>query len=110
MEFLDINLAKDSSLLLRAIHNPFYWRIFKKIILFSGLKKSANKENLSLFMKSILENEKIRVENQTKSLEFVPRNLEKKCRSRIPSLESSHLRQPMLAPPPRPPWCDLGQR
>ncbi len=31
MEFLDINLTKDSSLLLRAIiHRPFYWQILKK--------------------------------------------------------------------------------
>jgi hypothetical protein len=27
MEFLDMNLTKDSSLLLHAIHSPFYWRI-----------------------------------------------------------------------------------
>jgi hypothetical protein len=27
MEFLDIILTKDLSLLLNAIHNPFYWRI-----------------------------------------------------------------------------------
>ncbi len=30
MEFLDANLTKDSSLLLHAIHSPFYWRIFKR--------------------------------------------------------------------------------
>ncbi len=29
-EFLDISLTKDSSLLLHAIHSPFYWRIFLK--------------------------------------------------------------------------------
>jgi hypothetical protein len=39
MEFLDINLTKDSSLLLHAIHSPFYWRILKKTILLSGFKK-----------------------------------------------------------------------
>jgi hypothetical protein len=38
MEFFDINLTKDSSLLFRAIHSPFYWRILKKTILFSGFK------------------------------------------------------------------------
>jgi hypothetical protein len=43
---LDINLTKDSSLLLSAIiHSPFYWWIFKKTILYSGFynphKKSA---------------------------------------------------------------------
>ena len=30
MEFLDINLTKDSSLLLHAIQSPFYWRISKE--------------------------------------------------------------------------------
>ena len=35
MEFLDINSTKDSSLLLYAIHSPFYWRILKKTILFT---------------------------------------------------------------------------
>ncbi len=30
MEFLGINLTKDSSLLLRAIPSHFYWRILKK--------------------------------------------------------------------------------
>jgi hypothetical protein len=27
MEFLDINLTKELSLLLRAIHSPLYWKI-----------------------------------------------------------------------------------
>ncbi len=31
MEFLDMNLTKDWSLLLHAIHSPFYWPIFKEI-------------------------------------------------------------------------------
>jgi hypothetical protein len=43
MEFLDLNLTKDSSLLLNAIHNPFYWLILKKPILFSGLKNDNKK-------------------------------------------------------------------
>ncbi len=30
MEFLDISVTKDSSLLLRAIHSPFYRRILPK--------------------------------------------------------------------------------
>ncbi len=41
MEFLDIthiSLTKYLSLLLHAIHSPFYWRILKKTILFSGFK------------------------------------------------------------------------
>ncbi len=39
MEFLNINLAKDSSLLLHAVDNPFNWRILKKTIPFSAFKK-----------------------------------------------------------------------
>jgi hypothetical protein len=54
MEFLDIILTKDSSLLLYDIHSPFYRRILKKTILLSGFKnpdkKSAKQENSSLFM------------------------------------------------------------
>ncbi len=50
MEFLDINLTKDSSHLLHAIYSPFYRRILKKPILFSGLnnpyKKIREKEKL----------------------------------------------------------------
>jgi hypothetical protein len=48
MEFLDINLTKDSSFLLHAIHSAFYRRI-----LISGFKnrykKSGKQENSSLF-------------------------------------------------------------
>ncbi len=43
MEYLDINLTKDSSLLLYAIHSPFYWRILKKTILFSSFKNPYGK-------------------------------------------------------------------
>ncbi len=43
MEFLDINLTKDSSLLLYAIHSPFCWGILKKAILFSGFKNKYKK-------------------------------------------------------------------
>ncbi len=54
MEFLNINLTKDSRLLLQAMHIACYWRILKKTRLFSGFKKSfkksANREHLSLFM------------------------------------------------------------
>jgi hypothetical protein len=32
MEFLDINLTKDLSLLLHGIHSPFYWQILHKTI------------------------------------------------------------------------------
>jgi hypothetical protein len=63
--------TKDLSLFLHAIHSPFYWRILKKTILFSGYKnpykKCTKQENKGLFMNSILEKGKIRVENQTKT-------------------------------------------
>ncbi len=44
MKFLDIILTKDLSLLLHAIHSPFYWRILKKTILFSGFKQQKIRE------------------------------------------------------------------
>jgi hypothetical protein len=43
MKFFDIKLTKDSSLLLYATHTPFYWRIFKKTILFSDFKNGNKK-------------------------------------------------------------------
>jgi hypothetical protein len=43
MEFLNINLTKDSSLLLHAIDNPFNWRILKKTIPFSTFKNPYKK-------------------------------------------------------------------
>ncbi len=59
MEFLDINLTKASSLLIHAIHSPFYWRISKKTILFPGFKnpykKSTKQEKLSLFTKNAVQ-------------------------------------------------------
>jgi hypothetical protein len=44
MEFLDMNLTKDSSLLLHAIHSLFYWRILKKTLLYSGFKTPNRKK------------------------------------------------------------------
>ncbi len=81
MEFLHINMTKNSSLLLHPIHIPFYWRILKKTILYSGFintpKKSAKQENSSLFMKSILYNGIVKVENLSLiRLELTPRNLD----------------------------------
>jgi hypothetical protein len=40
---LDINLKKDLSMLLHAIHSPFYWQITKKTILFSGFNNVHKK-------------------------------------------------------------------
>jgi hypothetical protein len=45
LEFLDINLTKDSSLLLHDFHSPFYLRFLKKTILHCGFKKSGKQEN-----------------------------------------------------------------
>ncbi len=66
MQFLDITLTKDSSLLLYDVHSPFYWRIFKKIVLFSGFKNSYKKirETRELYF---LERKIWLVENQTKT-------------------------------------------
>jgi hypothetical protein len=68
MEFLDINLAKDSMPFTVPLTGGFQ----RKTILFPGFKnsykKSAKQENLSLFMNSIVWNGKMRVENKTKTL------------------------------------------
>jgi hypothetical protein len=72
MEFLASSLTNDSSLFLRAIHSPFFWRILKKktyssLVLKILAKKSAKQENSSLFMNSTLQNRKMMAENQTKT-------------------------------------------
>jgi hypothetical protein len=43
MEFVDINLTKDSRLLLHAIHSPFFWRILKKTVPCSGFNNPYKK-------------------------------------------------------------------
>jgi hypothetical protein len=43
MEFLDINLTKDSSFLRHAIHSPFYWRILKRNPYSSPVLKTLQK-------------------------------------------------------------------
>ncbi len=43
IEFLDISLTKDSSLLLHAIRILFYWRILQKTIIYSGFKNPYKK-------------------------------------------------------------------
>ncbi len=69
MKFLDISLIKDSSILLHAIHSPFYLRILKTTILCSGFNKPYKKsaKNSSLFMNSVLYKGEMRVENLTKT-------------------------------------------
>jgi hypothetical protein len=54
LEFLDINLIKDSSLLLHAFHlRADLMKQNSSLVLKILTKKSANQENLSLFMNSI---------------------------------------------------------
>ncbi len=71
MEYLDINLTEDSSLLLHAIRSLIHWRIFRKnrtlLWFLKQNKKSLKQENSRLFMNSILWNKIKRVENQTKT-------------------------------------------
>ncbi len=55
MEFLDNNLTKDWSLFLHDIHIPFYRRILKKTILFSGFKNPSEKIRETRKLKSIHE-------------------------------------------------------
>jgi hypothetical protein len=72
MEFLDINfLKKDSSLLLRAIHSLFYWRILKKSMLFSGFKCPYKKIRETRKLESVHEYHFVERKN-----EFMPRNLD----------------------------------
>ncbi len=86
MKFLDINLTKDSSysrspLLTDFKENP--------TLLLLKNQKSAKQENSRLFMNSILQNGKMRVEKQSKTREesiLCPETSTKKFRSRIPSL------------------------
>jgi hypothetical protein len=55
MEFLDIILTKDSSLLLYDIHSPFYGWILKKTILLTGFKNPDKKSAKTGKLKSIHE-------------------------------------------------------
>jgi hypothetical protein len=74
VEFLDINLTEDSSLLRHAFHSPFYWRIWKKAILFLNLqsfqKKPRNKKTLVYYSRiafCIMEKSERKVESQVEN-------------------------------------------
>jgi hypothetical protein len=71
MEFLDLKLTKDSSLLLPAINSRFYWRILKKTIFHSGFNNPYQKIPEIGKFESIHEQyfveRKMRVENQPKT-------------------------------------------
>jgi hypothetical protein len=84
---------QDSSLLLNAIHSPFYWRILKKTLLFSGFKNPYKNLRNKKTRGCILELHFVEWKNEGKKpdkisslrrLKFMPRNLDKKCYSRIP--------------------------
>ncbi len=76
MELLDINVTKDSRFLLHAIHSPFYWRILKKTILFSGFKNSHKKICKTRKLESIHERKykgrKLDKNLSLRRLEFMP--------------------------------------
>jgi hypothetical protein len=85
IEFLDINLAKELSLLLQTIHSPFYWRILMIIILFFWFKNAYKKIREARKLKSIHKQHFVERKNEgrkpdknssLKKLEFMPRNLD----------------------------------
>ncbi len=86
MKFLEINLTKKNlSLLLHAIHSPFYWRILKKTILFSSFQNFYKKIREERNLESIHEYNFVEWKNEGRKpdkkyslrrLKFSPRNLE----------------------------------
>ncbi len=84
MEFLDINLTKDSNLLLRVIHSPFYQRILKKTRPFPFKNSYKNiRETRKLefiheqhYAERKKERRKLEKNSSLRRLEFMPRNLD----------------------------------
>ncbi len=85
MELLNIKLTKELSLLLHAIHSPFYGRILKKTILFSGflspcktIRETRELESINalLFVEWKNEGRKPDKNSSLRSLEFMPKNLD----------------------------------
>ncbi len=81
---MHINLTKDSSLLLNAIHSLFYRRSLKKIILFSGFKNPYIKICETRKLESLNEYHFVERKNvggkpnknlSLRRLKFMPRNL-----------------------------------
>jgi hypothetical protein len=66
MEFLDIDLTKDSSLFLHGIHSLFYWRILKKTRLFFGFKNPEKNRQIRK-LKSTLEKGFVERKNEGKN-------------------------------------------
>ncbi len=90
MEFSDINMKKDSSLLFHAIHSLSTGGFIKEnhtllcMVLKIHTKKSAKQENSSLFVNRILQKGKERVENQTKLESEKSQSYAQKPRVKIP--------------------------
>jgi hypothetical protein len=85
MELLDMNLTRESSLLLSAIHSPFYWRYLKKTIFYSGNFNTYNKIREIRKLESIHEQHFVERKNESRKpdknsslrrLDFMPRNLD----------------------------------
>jgi hypothetical protein len=75
MEFLDMNLTKDLSLLLSAIHSLFDWRILQKTILYYGFKTPyQNKKIKKIRETRKLEPEKTQVYAQKPRLKLSFKN------------------------------------
>jgi hypothetical protein len=97
MEFLDITLTNGSSLLLHTIHSPFYGRILKenhtvhwlglKILLKNPRNKKTRVYSWIAICKTENEGGRADKNSSLRRVEFMPRNLDKKCRSRILSLD-----------------------
>ncbi len=87
MEFLDISLTKDLSLLLHAIHSPFYWHNFKEKNRYSTLDLKIQYMHAKKSTKQEVLHESLSM------LKFIPRNLDQKgcSRIRIPSPEIHQL-------------------
>ncbi len=89
-----MNLTKDSCFLLHAIHNFLYRWILQKILLCYGFKtpcksireiKKFNSIHEWHFVEQKNEERKPDKDSSLRRLKFMPRKLEKNCRSRIPS-------------------------
>jgi hypothetical protein len=62
---LVISLTKDSSLLLHALHSPFYWRILKKTKLLKILTKNPRNKKLESILERHFAERKNEVRKQT---------------------------------------------
>ncbi len=71
MEILDINLTKNSSLLLHDIYSPLFWSILKKTILLSGFnnpyKNPQKKKTRKTFCRTEKWGQKTKIRQELKS-------------------------------------------